>query len=183
MLDQSIKIKAPHITESISRIRYGCVFCITGRKESVAVSLEAQNPGLKATFVSLIKWHTVNGIREVETRLLFPGYVYFKTESSEPPDLLYIQDSVRLLETTKYSWILSGMDAWFAQWVFENHGVIGFSRAKLINNLIEFIEGPLYDLKMKGCLKKVDRRHGSALVVLPFHNREAKMWLMYDLVE
>jgi len=137
-----------------SELRYGCVFCITGREESVAVSLEAQNPGLRVTFVSLLKWHTVEGIRNTEIRNIFPGYVYFKTGLYEPPDLQYIQDSVRLLETTKRSWILSGMDAWFAQWIFENHGMIGFSKAKLVDDLIEFIEGPLYDLKMKGCLKK-----------------------------
>ena len=29
-------------------MRYGCVFCVTGREESVAISLEAQNHDLKA---------------------------------------------------------------------------------------------------------------------------------------
>ena len=40
--------KLTGINEPESTARYGCVFCKTGREESVVVSLEAQNRGLKA---------------------------------------------------------------------------------------------------------------------------------------
>jgi len=127
-------------------MRYGCVFCLSGEEASVIESLEAQNPGFTATSVSQTKWKSIPGGRYKETRIIFPGYVYFQTISSDPPDLRYIEKSIRLLATTKGSWTLTGMDEWFAKWIFKNHGVIGFSTATVIDNRARMLSGPLKDL-------------------------------------
>ena len=150
--------------------KYGCVFCMTGQEDSVIGSLEAQNPECYATSVSQTKWKTDQyGSRKV-TQVIFPGYVYFQTKSNDPPDLRYIEQSIRLLETTKGSWTLSGMEAWFAKWIIEKHGVIGFSTATVIDNRAMMLSGPLKELEQY--IIKVDKHHRGGLVALPFHDRE-----------
>lgn len=160
---------------------YGCVFSLTGREVSVIESLEAQNPGLRATSVSQVKWKSAQGIKSKVVQITMPGYVYFQTKSSDPPNLRYIEDAIRLLTTTKNSWALTGMDAWFARWVLDNNGLIASSRAVLNNNRVEFLAGPLYDLREY--VTKVDKRSRNGQVALPFHDREVTIWLAYELVE
>jgi len=167
------------IIEANTEIRYGCIFCLTGHESSVAESLEAQTPGLIATSVSQTKVKSVQGVSSVVNELIFPGYVYFQTKSQNPPDLRYIEDSIRLLETTKNSWTLTGMDAWFAKWIIDHHGVIGMSKAVRIDKWVEIISGPLHELKPY--IRIVDKHRRRGLVVLPFHNREVRIWLKYEL--
>jgi len=168
------------MAESVTDIKYGCVFCLTGQEDAVVESLEAQNPGLAATSVFQMKPKKDEGITRRVTQRILPGYVYFQTKSDDPPNLRYIQDSIRLLEMTKGSWALSGMDEWFAKWIFAHHGVIGFSDATVVDNTVRMLSGPLKELEKY--IVRVDKRSRGGQVALPFHDREVRMWLKFDLV-
>jgi len=134
------------VLDPVKELRYGCVYCTSGQEGTVIESLEAQNPRLAATHVSQIKWKSEQGVKSKIKQITMPGYVYFRTTSDDPPDLRYIQESNRLLEMTKGSWTLTGMDAWFAEWVFENDGVIGVSQAKIADEKVKIVDGPLNEL-------------------------------------
>jgi len=168
------------MTEYAEDFKYGCVFCLTGQEDSVVESLEAQNPGLDATSVYQVKPKSEQGVIRKVTQRILPGYVYFRTKSDDPPDMRYIQDSIRLLEMTKGYWALSGMDEWFAKWVFVHHGVIGYSLADIVENRVRMLSGPLKELERY--IVRVDKRARGGQVALPFHEREVRMWLKYDLV-
>ena len=164
------------------KVRYGCVFCVTGREESVAVSLEAQNHDLRASPVSQVKYKSFHGIKSTEQKIIMPGYVYFQTKSHKPPDLRYVEDSIRLLCPSEKNWALWGMDEWFAKWLFENHGVIGMSKARInAENRVEAVIGPLKILE--DYIRRVDKRGHGAQVALPFYDREVLIWLPYELVQ
>jgi transcription antitermination factor NusG len=182
VIQQKATNKPAGINKPEQKIRYGCVFCLTGHEESVTESLEAQNPGLFATHVSQVKLHTVKGISNKVIKRILPGYVYFKTKSGNPPDLRYIQNAVRLLRPSSGNWALWGMDEWFAGWIFENHGVIGMSKARInAENRVEVVSGPLKTLE--NYIERVIRRDHCGQVALPFHDREVRIWLLYELVE
>lgn len=172
-----IQMQVRH-ANAIPKTRYGCVFCLTGHEDEVVHSLTSQNPGLKACSVSRIKCHTRDGVTAVVDQITLSGYVYFATEKTDPPDLRFIQDAIRLVYTTQFSWALSGMDEWFAKWVLDHGGLIGLSKATRVDNWVEFVSGPLFELKHY--VKKVDKRHRGAQISLPFHDREVQMWLHYD---
>lgn len=170
----------PNLSEP--SVRYGCVFCKTDREGSVAESMEAQNRSLKAAYVSQISHKSVQGIKSTVQQITMPGYVYFQTNSYDPPDLRFIQDSIRLLRPAGKSWTLWGWDEWFAKWIVENQGVIGMSKARInADNRVEAVHGPLKTLE--AYMKRVDKHRRGAQVVLPFHDREVTLWLAYELVE
>ena len=176
MMNEAIQVRdAAHF------IRYGCVFCKTGREEAVVESLEAQNPGLSASYVSQIKRKTVQGITSTVQQITMPGYVYFQTNSFDPPYLKYVEDAIRLVRPSAGSWALMGMDAWFAKWVFENHGVIRFSKARLVDNRVQIMGGPLKDLE--DCIVRIVKRERCAQVLLPFLDREVRIWLAFEYQE
>ena len=167
------------VLDPVIELRYGCIYCTSGQEETVIESLEAQNPGLTATYVSQIKWKSEQGLKSKIKQITMPGYVYFRTTSDDPPDLRYIQESNRLLEMTKGSWELTSMDEWFAKWVFDRHGVIGFSKAMLIDNLVTITDGPLKDLEKY--IVRIVKRDRCGQVALPFHGRKVRFWLMFEL--
>jgi len=167
--------------EPVSKFRYGCVFCRTGREKAVAESLQGQRPGLIATPVYQIKYKSAQGVKSTEIRILLPGYVYFQTERDDPPDMLYVEDAIRLLAHSGRMWQLIGQEAWFAQWVFENHGVIGLSQAsKDEEGKVRVLQGPLKQLESQ--IIKYDKRGRACQVELDFCERKARMWLAFEWV-
>ena len=168
--------------EPDQKLRFGCIFCVTGREESVAISLEAQNSGLRASPVSQIQHKSVQGIKSTVQKIIMPGYVYFQTKSHISPDLRYVEDSIRFLGPSETSWTLWGMDEWFARWLFENGGVIGMSKARLnARNRVEVVSGPLKTLENH--IVRIDVRNRGGQVSLQFHDREVRIWLAYEIVQ
>ena len=169
------------VTEPESMIRYGCVFCRTGREEAVARSLEGQRQDLFATPVYQVKHKSVQGVKSTEVHILLPGYVYFRTKRNDPPDPMYVEDAIRVLEHSGRKWQLIGQEAWFAQWIFENHGVIGLSKAcRDEEGKTKIIEGPLKTLEAH--IIKYDKRSRGCQIELDFCRGKACMWLAFEWV-
>jgi transcriptional antiterminator NusG len=161
---------------------YGCVFCITGKEEVVASNIQKDCPGVNATAVRQVKRKTVNGSTSLVTQIVFPGYVFLKSEPGNEYVFRIPKDgALKLLTTSDRTWQLYGADERFAMWVFSLNGLISLSKAYQEGDRVKVISGPLKDLE--GYILRVDRRNQSGQVALMFNNRLVKTWLGFELVE
>lgn len=161
---------------------YGCVFCVTGKEESVAKGIAHVCPGIRVTAAYQEKFKSVNGVKSKVKALMLPGYVFFEADAdaeivSQFPRI----GIIRILTDDNRDWRLKGEDYDFARWLFTNEGLIGFSTAYREGEQIRFLSGPLKD--MEGMICRVDKRGRSGQVAVKFDGREIKLWLGFDLVE
>lgn len=165
-----------------TQVSYGCVFCRTGREAAVARALEQQYPGLEAVRLTQVKHRSVNGVKSTREQVIFPGYVFFRVPSEDvfTGAVHRIADVLRLLAAPGGDWALAGTDARFAQWVFENKGIVGMSEAHKVGDKVVVHSGPLKALE--GQVLKVDRRSRNELVAFQFDDRVWKIWLGYEVV-
>ena len=161
---------------------YGCVFCVTGKEEIVANSIQKDCPGVHATAVRQVKRRTVSGSTTLVTQIAFPGYVFLEAE----PRNEYVfrvprQGVIKLLTTFDHAWQLYGSDERFARWVFSLNGLISLSKAYREGDRVKVVSGPLKDLE--GSILRVDKRNQNGQISLMFNNRMVKTWLGFEFVE
>lgn len=161
---------------------FGCVFCKTGKESSLLQNLTSYING--ATFLVAKKQirRRINGQSKVETVIMFPGYIFFKAYNDiKISNITKQSDVLKVLSGGDGCWKLKGTDYDFALWLFSHNGVIGFSKAVIVDDKLKIIEGPLlgYDDE----IIKVNRRFQSCLVKMKFDGNEIKIWLGYEIVE
>lgn len=171
------------VRKRVCRMRYGCVFCRAGRECAVAQSMRLLFPWLDATPLSQMKHRSVRGVKTAEERILLPGYVFFQTSEVEyrEMELYRISDAFRLLKDSSGEWALSGKDAWFAGWVFEQGGLVQMSEAYEVGDRVVVRSGPLKSFE--GQLLRIDKRSRNGLVEFRFDERVWRVWLGFELVE
>ena len=161
---------------------YGCVFCLTGKEASVAEKIELNFPDIRALALRQKKRKTKNGKTTIESIVLFPGYVFFKTEEGNFVfELTRIDGVLSVLSTPKGDWRLWGQDEEFTAWVFRNHGLIDFSKAYQEGDHIRILSGPLKDYE--GEIIKIDKRNRNGQVALCFSGKTMKVWMGFELVD
>lgn len=161
---------------------YGCVFCITGKEALVAEQIEAACPGVCALTARWEKHKSVNGKKSKVQAILLPSYVFFRAPRGFVPYPEFPQENViRILQTDRHVWQLTGADEQFARWLFSYDGLLSFSKAYREGERIRIVSGPLKD--MEGSITKIDRRGRSGQVVLSFNGKPVSVWLGFDLLE
>lgn len=163
-------------------VEYGCLFCLTGREETVAERIRVNCPGIHAVTMRKMKYRTSRGVKSSEESLLLPGYVFFRARADANPmcDLPKI-DVIRILTTDVGEWRLCGGDRRFAEWLFQYDGLLDFSRAYREGERIRIIAGPLKD--MEGKIARIDKRGRSGQIIVDFHDRPIAIWLGFELVD
>ena len=163
------------------QMAYGCIFCLTGKEASVAEKIKLNFPDICALALRQKKRKTKTGRTTVENVVLFPGYVFFKTdEDNFVFELTRIDGVLSVLSTPKGDWRLWGEDEKFAAWVFQNHGLIDFSKAYREGDRIHIISGPLKDYE--GEVIKIDKRNRNGQVALCFSGKTMKVWLGFEFI-
>ena len=161
---------------------YGCVFCITGKEALVAEQIEAACPGVCALTARWEKHKSGNGNKSKVQAILLPSYVFFRAPRGFVPYPGFPQENViRILQTDRHVWQLTGADEQFARWLFSYDGLLSFSKAYREGERIRIVSGPLKD--MEGSITKIDRRGRSGQVVLSFNGKPVSVWLGFDLLE
>ena len=161
---------------------YGCLFCITGKEQSIVDQIQNSCPDVRATAMRQLKYRTCKKVKTQEETILLPSYVFFEAPSSMEPSAEFPrQNIIRVLSTDDGMWQLQGEDERFVKWVFQYDGLLGFSQAYKENDRIRIISGPLKD--MEGKITRVDKRGKSGQVVLSFYGKEIAIWLGFELVE
>lgn len=161
---------------------FGCLFCITGKEQSIVDQIQTSCPDVRATAMRQLKYRTCKKVKTQEEAILLPSYVFFEAPSTMEPFVEFPrQNIIRILSTDDGMWQLQGEDERFVKWLFQYDGLLGFSQAYKENDRIRIISGPLKD--MEGKIKQVDKRGKSGQVVLSFYGKEISVWLGFELIE
>ena len=161
---------------------FGCLFCITGKEQSIVDQIQTSCPDVRATAMRQLKYRTCKKVKTQEEAILLPSYVFFEAPSTMEPSVEFPrQNIIRILSTDDGMWQLQGEDERFVKWLFQYDGLLGFSQAYKENDRIRIISGPLKD--MEGKIKRVDKRGKSGQVVLSFYGKEISVWLGFELIE
>ena len=161
---------------------FGCLFCITGKEQSIVDQIQTSCPDVRATAMRQLKYRTCKKVKTQEEAILLPSYVFFEAPSTMEPSVEFPrQNIIRILSTDDGMWQLQGEDERFVKWLFQYDGLLSFSQAYKENDRIRIISGPLKD--MEGKIKQVDKRGKSGQVVLSFYGKEISVWLGFELIE
>ena len=160
---------------------FGCLFCTTGKEQTVIRNLQTVCPEIRALTAMQEKFKSTQGKKTKIVENFLPGYVFFSGPADLAPQASFPRDYlIRILYREERVWQLSGEDERFAQWLFEQDGLLKFSKAYQEGQIIRIISGPLKDLE--GQIRKIDRRGHSGEVVLEFQGRQISVWLGFDLI-
>ena len=88
------------------------------------------------------------------------------------------RDVYRLLRDSNGGWRLRGTDEAFARKLFEQHGVLDFSRAYYENDRIRIVDGILKDYEAS--ILRVNRRAQTAQIRVDICGRETLIWLGFE---
>lgn len=165
------------------KLCYGCLFCTTGKEQLVSRGIEVVCPGVRTLVARQEKHKTIQGKKLRQTVILLPGYVFFQASCRTEPYVEFPREHVLRLLTSgeDRQWRLAGDDERFAAWLFQNEGLLGFSKAYKEQDRIRILSGPLKDLE--GKILRIDRRGRSGQVALEFNGRTIKVWLGFELID
>ena len=167
--------------EQSQDLAYGCLFCKTGKEQSVVEQILTACPNVRATAMRQLKYRTCKKVKWREEAILLPSYVFFKAPSSMEPSIEFpMQNVIRVLSMDSGIWQLQGEDERFVRWIFQYDGLLGFSKAYKEGDRIRIISGPLKD--MEGKIRRVDKRGMSGQVILSFYGKDVPVWLGFELV-
>ena len=158
-----------------------CTACDAGSESALKRDLLRQFPGALALSPVFEREELKNGKWAAKTRPLLPGYVIIYSQTPIAPHEFYRCLRVnRLLgypEQAHSEYALTGEDLSFAQWVLSYEGRIGVSRAMIVGDKTEIIDGPLK--RYEGEILKIDRRRRSALVAVNVGEMTKNVWLSF----
>lgn len=159
---------------------YGCLFCATGEEDKAMAGLR-KRVNLSAIAPVRLCYHLSDGVYSIRRKSLFPGYLFFRVEDPDIP-VWKLESTANVLRLLKYdddTWVLNGDDADLAAELFRHDGVIGFSKARMVDGRLKIIDGFLKPYENK--IIKVDKRHRVANVELMINHRPLNVWLGYDI--
>lgn len=161
---------------------YGCLFCRTGKEKRIAAEIEAEGSGVRAIFAEKLRRRRQGGSSIEESVPLFPGYLFFRTDPEyDAQPLARKTDVYRLLRDSEGIWHLRGEDLILARELFEQNGVVGFSKAYFEGDRIRITDGLLKTYE--GQIIRVNRRTQTAQIALGMGGREVTVWLGFELIE
>ncbi len=124
-----------------------------------------------------------NGVKSTFQKVMLPGYVFlYLPKESEPFEIRPGGVSFHFVSNVeKNDYILHGSDEKYAQWIFNNGGIIGMSKAIKVNGKVRVISGPLYNLV--GNIKEYSKKNRNCRIEITLFGRLISMWLPFQWVE
>lgn len=164
------------------QIAYGCISCFTGREKRLAELINTAYPCVQVVVPEKIRHRRVQKEIMKELVILFPGYVFFKTEPTFPANVLTDLDSVlRLLCDSDGHWQLQGSDMIIVNEIFKQKGVVGRVKACYEGDKVRILDR--FFINMMGRVLRVNRRAKTVQLEFPFQNTLMKLWIGLDLIQ
>lgn len=165
-----------------SEYDYGCVFCRTGKENSVAESLENEILGCRTIVPEKLRYRRTHGVAIEEKIKLFPGYVFFRANKNcEIRKIFGHQFIYRILKNADGDWKLEGTDKEIVQRFFKFNGILGFSKVYYEGGKIRVIEGFLKDFE--GRIVRVNHRAKTAQIKILIQDKAFSLWTGFELIE
>lgn len=163
-------------------IEYGCLFCKTGREEIVLQRMSQLFPTIEAISPVKHRYYRHNGVADLEKVKLFPGYIFFKSNSKNFDIALVktITDVIKpLLSNDNECWQISGTDRELIEELFSYNGEIGLSKAYYdTGNRIRIESGFLK--KYEGHIIGINHRAKTAHVKAIINGKVFDLWLGFE---
>lgn len=158
-----------------------CIFCRPGNESLLAQTIRDQLD--QTVLVPIRMQEEVHHGKYLQVQKpLLPGYIFAYMNSIDlvtPIQALPLTRKVLSYEEGNY--VLVGNDRAFADWLYRYDGVIGVSRAMLVNGKVDIIDGPMKDYE--GIIKKIDKQKHRALIEINVGGTISKTWLSFAWME
>lgn len=159
-----------------------CLHCLTGHEHQVAEQLtrlgyESLVPLSNRVIVS-------DGRKKTQQRKLFPGYVFFRSDSLTADEIRFVTNSdhvIRLLRYDTGNYALTEQDAQLIAWLWQHDGVFEVSEAYKEGSRIRIKSGPLKDLEAR--IVKVNLKRSSVAIQLGESSLLGKIWCSIEMIE
>lgn len=166
--------------QSTNKNSYGCLFCRSGQEEATANELRTLYPEIEYIVPLKKRYRRIGKVLQEETVTLFSGYIFFRTNTSEQLSRLESHRNVfRILKDTEHNWQLQGSDLTLVENLFNEDGIIGFSKARFENEQIVIVDGFLKDKNFD--VVCVNHRARTLQVRLSLAENVIQAWVGYIL--
>lgn len=171
-----------HFGKGRTDFAYGCLFCRSGLEKHIAAELKERWPQIDFMVPEKERIRRKNGEAIEERVVLFPGYIFIRTDAGlDVHSLVCVPNVYRLLSNAEKDWRLSGLDRTLAEKLFEAGGVIGLSTAYYDGDRIRITEGFLKEYE--GEILRVNRRRKTAQIRVVIEEKEMQIWLGFELMD
>lgn len=156
-----------------------CIQCKCGHENKLKNLIMELVPGTFVTPVMQQQHRSQNGVKSLINKLMLPGYLFLYSDEPPPFDrILRIEQIYRFLRYDgSYSFLLSGDDKSFANWLYNHDGLFGVSKAISVGDETRIIEGPLKD--HVGTVHKIDRHNRNICLSITFDSATRLVWLPF----
>ena len=154
-------------------------FTLSGKEINLAEELNNKYENIYSLVLRRIIHRSDHGRKWDEEDILIKGYVFIYVP--ENYDIRYIRSDnnpFKILNWKNDLGRLFGEDYRYAQWVLEQNGLIGVSKAIKVNEKVKIVAGPLAE--MEGQIVEYSKRNRNCLVELNFMNRTIRTWLPFE---
>lgn len=168
-----------------------CVSCWEHEEEYIKDSIHTIFPDVTVLIPQIERSEKHQGKWESKFIKLTPGYVFLFSFSPIPVEklttiskvtrvLFYVESRMEgSLDIRTKAYPLRGDDRAFANWIYNNQGVIRISVVKAEKGKqIVITKGPIKELETK--IKRVDKHNRKVLVTNVFNKEELEIWLSFD---
>ena len=154
-------------------------FTLSNKEVDLAEELNGKYEDLYALVLKRMMHRSDHGKKWDEESVLIKGYVFIYVPKGY--DIRYIRSDnnpYRILKWQLELGKLFGDDYRYSEWVLQQDGLIGVSKAIKVNEMVKIVDGPLADFE--GYIVKYSKRNRNCLVEVNFMNQTIKTWLPFE---
>ena len=154
-------------------------FTLSNKEVDLAEELNGKYDDLYALVLKRMMHRSDHGKKWDEESVLIKGYVFIYVPKGY--DIRYIRSDnnpYRILKWQLELGKLFGDDYRYSEWVLEQDGLIGVSKAIKVNEMVKIVDGPLADFE--GYIVKYSKRNRNCLVEVNFMNQTIRTWLPFE---
>jgi len=154
-------------------------FTLSNKEVDLAEELNGKYDDLYALVLKRMMHRSDHGKKWDEESVLIKGYVFIYVPKGY--DIRYIRSDnnpYRILKWQLELGKLFGDDYRYSEWVLQQNGLIGVSKAIKVNEMVKIVDGPLADFE--GYIVKYSKRNRNCLVEVNFMNQTIRTWLPFE---
>ena len=154
-------------------------FTLSNKEVDLAEELNGKYEDLYALVLKRMMHRSDHGKKWDEESVLIKGYVFICVPKGY--DIRYIRSDnnpYRILKWRLELGKLFGDDYRYSEWVLQQDGLIGVSKAIKVNEMVKIVDGPLADFE--GYIVKYSKRNRNCLVEVNFMNQTIRTWLPFE---
>ena len=154
-------------------------FTLSNKEVDLAEELNGKYEDLYALVLKRMMHRSDHGKKWDEESVLIKGYVFIYVPKGY--DIRYIRSDnnpYRILKWQLELGKLFGDDYRYSEWVLQQNGLIGVSKAIKVNEMVKIVDGPLADFE--GYIVKYSKRNRNCLVEVNFMNQTIRTWLPFE---